>query len=111
VVELPPSEGTGTTRFAVACPPLRCHGVWLLFDETGDPVFPVAIVAVLPRSIAHRGVATGWATLITDLADGRWAVAVAAPTTATEFRALQALLVTSYTAAFAPHHAGRNVSE
>jgi hypothetical protein len=79
---------------------LRCEGVWLLFDETGDPVLPVALIVVLPRSIAHRGTATGWATAITDLGDGRWAVAVATPTTVTEFRALQALLVTAYTAVF-----------
>jgi hypothetical protein len=84
----------------VSCPLLPCHAVWLLLDETDDPVFPVAVITVLPSSIAHRGAATGWATPIARLAGGRWAVAVATPTTATEFRALQALLVTSYNAAF-----------
>ena len=101
VVELPRARTTDPLRFAVDCAPLDCHAVWLLFDPAGDRRIPPAIIVTLPTAVAQRGVAAGWAVDITDLGDDRRAVAVATPATDDQFRALQALVVLSYTSTFA----------
>jgi hypothetical protein len=104
VVELPRAGATDPLRFAVDCPPSDCNAVWLLFDPVGDRRTPPTIIVTLPAAVARRGVAAGWAVDITDLGDGRQAVAVATPATGDQFRALQALVVLSYTSTF--EHAG-----
>jgi hypothetical protein len=61
----------------------------------------IEVHVVLPRPLAHRGAGVGWAMPIVDVDEGRVVVGVASPTTASELRALQALLVVAYDSAFA----------
>jgi len=100
VVRLPERDRSEPIRFAVDCPILERSGVWLLFDTSEDFGLPRSLMIVLPGDVARRGAVAGWAVPITDLDDGRWVVAVATPKRATEFRALQRLLMLSYISLF-----------
>jgi hypothetical protein len=100
VVELPRRDRSELLRFAVDCPMLECHGVWLLADTCEDLGMPLSIIVVLPGAVARRGVASGWALPVTDLGEDQGVVAVASPRHPTEANALQALLMLSYTSLF-----------
>jgi hypothetical protein len=85
--------------FAVVCPPLGCHAVWLsigVADSRGR--FDVHVV--LTRPLACRGVASGWAEPLLEIGTDRVIVGVATPTTVEELGALQSLLGVAYNAAF-----------
>jgi hypothetical protein len=86
--------------FAVVCPPLGCHSIWLSIGVEQDPREGFDVHVVLTRPLAHRGVAVGWAEPLLDLSPERVIVGVATPTTPTELSALQSLLKVAYNAAF-----------
>jgi hypothetical protein len=65
----------------------------------GDDV-AIEVLVALPRALADRGGAVGWAVHIVDADEARVVVGVATPTTASELRALEALLVVAYDNAF-----------
>jgi hypothetical protein len=101
VVQLPSVPGEPTLRrFAVECPPLGCSSVWLLMGRFDAEDGVIELLAALPRTLADRGMAAGWAVSIADDDHGRVVVGVATPTTALELRALEALLIVAYTNAF-----------
>jgi hypothetical protein len=89
--------------FAVVCPPLDRHSVWLSIGVEGDAAERFDVHVVLTRPLACRGVASGWAQPLLDLSADRVIVGVATPTTTKELSALQSLLGVAYNAAF---HAG-----
>jgi hypothetical protein len=99
VVERPlaPSDGRCLT---VDCPPLGSLRAWLLVPPAGEVDEPLELHVVLPWRVGHRGIAVGWGVLVTELGDDRLVVAVAVPTTSSELRALEALVVVAYEEAF-----------
>jgi hypothetical protein len=86
--------------FAVVCPPLGCHSIWLSIGVEEDAQEGFDVHVVLTRPLAHRGVAVGWAEPLLDLSPDRVIVGVATPTTPRELSALQSLLMVAYNAAF-----------
>ena len=99
VLESLPGEPT-VGRFAVDCPPLECTSVWLTLGPFDEPDGRLDVRVALPRTLAHRGVAVGWAVPMIDLSGDKVVVGVATPTTTTELRAVEALLGVAYSAAF-----------
>jgi len=87
-------------RFTIDCAPLGFRTGWLLLERCGDPFLAPTIIVVLHDRVARRGIDSGWAVPITDVGDGRLAVAVATPETPAEYRALQALILVAYCASF-----------
>ena len=96
-----PEQGEFSHRFLVDCPLLHCREPWFAVKDLGAaPEDGPEVVVVLPSSVAHQGVAVGWA----DRADGIDSccslTAVALPATPQELSALQQLLLVAYSAAF-----------
>jgi hypothetical protein len=89
-------------EFAVVCPPLGCRSVWLFVTAQEDDCDDFDVYVVLPRQLAQRGVAVGWAASLLDLTADRVLAGIATPTTPAELSALQALLGVAYSAAFHP---------
>jgi hypothetical protein len=88
-------------RFVVDCPLLDCSGLWFAVDAGSEDLEEgPEVLVVLPKSIAHRGIAHGWAAKLVELAGDRMIVEVALPTTNSELCALQTLLQVAYSAAF-----------
>jgi hypothetical protein len=104
VIELEPTDDARlVVPFAIDCPPLQHLQVWFSIDEVDACVFEVHVF--LPRDLAQRGAAAGWAQTIHDIDPDVTLAAVAAPATAVELQALEALLVVVYSQSF-PHSDG-----
>jgi hypothetical protein len=88
--------------FAVVCPPLGCHSVWLSIGDAGLGTQGFQVHVVVTRELANRGAAIGWAHPLVDLTSDRVVVGVATPTQLTELSALQSLLGLAYNAVFHP---------
>ena len=101
-IEVPGSaQGNFGHRFVVDCPPLDCREPWFAIIGYGAELEDgPEVVVVLPRAIAHQGVAVGWAEHLAEIDECCSITAVALPTTWQELYALQRLLEVAYLAAF-----------
>jgi hypothetical protein len=89
-------------RFVLDCPLFDCAELWFAVNAgPQDLEDRPQVLVVLPASVAHRGMALGWAARLVELEGDRIIAEVAVPTTTSEFCALQRLLEVAYSAAFA----------